>query len=52
VWGLSSEEQMMLLGLTSCSTLFNWRRDPEVSLSKDTLERISYVLGIYEALRI
>ena len=52
LWGLSSEEQMTLLGLTSRSTFFNWRRDPEVSLSKDTLERISYVLGIYKALRI
>lgn len=52
LWGLSNEEQMTLLGLTSRSTFFNWRRDPEVSLSKDTLERISYVLGIYKALRI
>jgi hypothetical protein len=52
LWGLSSEEQMTLLGLTSRSTFFNWRRDPAVSLSKDTLERISYVLGIYKALRI
>lgn len=52
LWGLSNDEQMTLLGLTSRSTFFNWRRDPEVSLSKDTLERISYVLGIYKALRI
>jgi hypothetical protein len=52
LWGLSGEEQMTLLGLTSRSTFFNWRRDPAVSLSKDTLERISYVLGIYKALRI
>jgi len=52
LWGLSNEEQMTLLGLTSRSTFFNWRRDPAVNLSKDTLERISYVLGIYKALRI
>jgi hypothetical protein len=52
LWGLSGDEQMTLLGLTSRSTFFNWRRDPDVSLSKDTLERISYVLGIYKALRI
>lgn len=52
LWDLSNEEQMTLLGLTSRSTFFNWRRDPAVSLSKDTLERISYVLGIYKALRI
>lgn len=52
LWQLSLEDQMTLLGLTNRSTLFNWRRDPEVTLGKDTLERISYVLGIYKALQI
>ncbi len=52
LWQLRLEEQMNLLGLTNRSTLTNWRRDPEVSLPKDTLERISYVLGIYKALQI
>ena len=52
LWQLTLEDQMTLLGLTNRSTLFNWRRDPEVSLGKDTLERISYVLGIYKALQI
>ncbi|MEA2913448.1 MAG: hypothetical protein QOJ15_5529 [Bradyrhizobium sp.] len=52
LWGLASDEQMKLLGLTSRSTFFNWRRDPNVSLSKDTLERVSYILGIYKALTI
>ncbi len=52
LWGLSTEDQMKLLGLTNRSTLFNWRREPQVSLPKDTLERISYILGIYKALQI
>ena len=51
-WGLSVEEQMKLLGLTNRATLYNWRKAKEVALSKDTLERISYILGIYKALQI
>lgn len=52
LWALSVDEQMNLLGLTTRSTFFNWQKDPEVSVPKDTLERISYVLGIYKALQI
>ncbi|TAJ84539.1 MbcA/ParS/Xre antitoxin family protein [Reyranella sp.] len=52
LWELSVEEQMTLLGLTTRSTFFNWQKKPEVSLPRDTLERISYVLGIYKALQI
>ena len=52
LWGLSVEDQMTLLGLTTRSTFFNWQKDPEVSVPKDTLERISYILGIYKALQI
>ena len=52
LWGLSVEEQMTLLGTSARSTFFKWKRDPNVALPKDTLERISYVLGIYKALQI
>jgi hypothetical protein len=52
LWALSVEDQMILLGLTTRSTFFNWRKDPEVTVPKDTLERISYILGIYKALQI
>jgi hypothetical protein len=52
LWALSVEDQMTLLGLTTRSTFFNWQKDPEVSVPKDTLERISYILGIYKALQI
>lgn len=51
-WDLSVDEQLTLLGLTARSTFFKWRKDPNVALPKDTLERISYILGIYKALHI
>ena len=52
LWNLSVREQMTLLGLTARSTFFKWKKDPNTALPKDTLERISYLLGIYKALQI
>jgi hypothetical protein len=52
LWGLSVDEQMTLLGITSRSTFFKWKRVQDVTLPKDTLERISYILGIYKALQV
>ena len=52
LWGLSADEQMTLLGITARSTFFKWKKDADAVLPKDTLERISYVLGIYKALQI
>ena len=52
LWGLSVSEQMTLLGVTARSTFFKWKKDADAVLPKDTLERISYVLGIYKALQI
>ena len=43
---------MTLLGLTARSTYYKWKKDPNVVLPKDTLERMSYILGIYKALQI
>jgi hypothetical protein len=51
-WELSVEDQMKLLGLTNRATLYNWRKAGDVALPKDTLERISYILGIFKALQI
>ncbi|WP_367198824.1 antitoxin Xre-like helix-turn-helix domain-containing protein [Amorphus sp. 3PC139-8] len=51
-WGLSIDQQMTLLGLTARSTFFKWKKAAPDSLSPDTLERISYILGIYKALQI
>src|SRR5271165_4361518 len=51
-WGLKSTERQAILGLPK-STYFAYVRDPaRARLSRDTLERISYVLGIYKALAI
>ena len=52
LWSLSVEEQMTLLGQTARSTFFKWKRDANAVLPKDTLERISYIVGIYKALQI
>ena len=42
---------MTLLGAER-STFYKWKRERNGLLSKDTLERISYLLGIYKALHI
>ena len=52
LWHLSVEEQMTLLGVASRSTFFKWKKEKDALLPKDTLERISYLLGIYKALQI
>ncbi len=51
-WNLNNEEQKNLLGITSNSTFFKWKKRKEGRLTKDQLERISYILGIYKALKI
>ncbi|MBK1685979.1 MbcA/ParS/Xre antitoxin family protein [Rubrivivax gelatinosus] len=52
-WGLSVDEQLVLLGQPARSTFFAWRQHPEKArLSRDTLERLSNLLGIYKALQI
>lgn len=51
-WKLSPDEQMTLLGVGAKSTFYNWRKEPNVALPRDTMERISYLLGIYKALQI
>lgn len=52
LWRLSNDEQMILLGTPGRSTFFKWKRDRVGALPRDTLERISYILGIYKALQI
>lgn len=52
-WGLTGAQQMLLLGLSNEKTLYNWKRRPEkTKLTRDLLERTSYVLGIYKSLQI
>jgi antitoxin Xre/MbcA/ParS-like protein len=51
-WKLSPREAMTLLGLNSRSTFHVWKGGKSGPLPRDTLERISYVLGIYKALQL
>lgn len=51
-WQLDNADQLALLGLRSRTTLAAWRKGGEVSLSPDTLERLSYLFGIYKALQM
>ena len=52
-WGLNTDEQMVLLGPPGRATFFKWQSAPEsADLKRDTLERLSYLLGIYKALQI
>ena len=51
-WRLSEQEQMKLLGLTSRSTLHSWKAKRVSKVSRDTLERVSYLLGIFKAINI
>ncbi len=51
-WGLDSEQQRILLGSPGRSTFFKWKKQLRGQLSRDTLDRISYLLGIYKALHI
>ena len=46
-WHLGAEEERVLLGTPPRSTFFKWKSDRASRLSSDTLERISYVMGIY-----
>lgn len=52
-WGLTVDEQLCLLGQPPRSTFFAWRKDPDkATLPRDTLERLSNLLGIWKALQI
>jgi len=52
-WGLSVDEQLCLLGQPPRSTFFAWRKHPDkATLPRDTLERLSNLLGIYKSLQI
>jgi hypothetical protein len=52
-WGLSVDEQLVLLGQPPRSTFFAWRKHPErAKLPRDTLERLSNLLGIWKSLQV
>ena len=51
-WQLSGDEARTLLGSPPRSTFYAWKKAGQGQLDRDTLERVSYVLGIYKALQI
>jgi Protein of unknown function (DUF2384) len=52
-WGLTVDEQLVLLGQPPRSTFFAWRKQPEkAAVPRDTLERLSNLLGIWKSLQI
>jgi uncharacterized protein (DUF2384 family) len=51
-WELTTAQERILLGSPPASTFFKWKKAQAGNLSRDVVERISYVLGIYKALQI
>lgn len=51
-WALPEKDMRVLLGEPSRSTFYNWRSGKVSNISRDTLERVSYIAGIYKALHI
>ena len=51
-WGIDNEGQRTLLGSPGRSTFYAWKRNRQGLLSRDVLDRLSYILGIYKALHI
>jgi len=51
-WGLGEKENLVLLGEPGRATYYNWKKGAVGKVARDTLERLSYIVGIYKALRI
>jgi len=55
-WRLTDAQRLVLAGHESRTTLNQWRHKiaagEGIKLSRDTLERLSYVAGIYKALQL
>jgi hypothetical protein len=51
-WKLRIADQRRLLGDPPESTFYKWKRQRAALLGRDTLERISYLLGIWKSLQI
>ena len=49
-WSLSRDQQCAVLGIAERSW-YQWKRNPPARVGGDTLERVSYILGIWKALR-
>lgn len=52
LWGVNDAQTRALLGQPPRSTFYKWKRAEIGRVPYDTIQRISYVLGIYKALQI
>ncbi len=54
LWDLSTQEQLNLLGMSANSraALSKYKRGEPLSISRDTLDRVGWLLGIHKALRL
>src|SRR3569623_505087 len=52
LWGMTVAQRRVVLGAPSRSTFYNWKKGEGGLLPRDTLERISYVLGTYKGLQV
>ena len=50
-WGLTTDEQIVLLGSPGRSTFFKWKKEGG-AMPADTTERLSHLLAIWKSLRI
>ena len=49
-WSLDIQQARVLLGGISQSTYYRYRKLPEIVLRADTVDRMSYIIGIYKML--
>jgi hypothetical protein len=52
LWKVNADQMRVLLGSPGRSTFYNWKKGEGGLLPRDTLERISYLLGIYKGLQV
>lgn len=52
LWELNDIERLRLLGQTDHDVIHAWANEEGPDVSKDTLEWISYILGIFKAINI
>jgi len=51
-WEVRDSDAQVLLGRPGRTTFYAWKKGEGGKLSHDTLERVSYLLGIYKALQL
>ncbi len=52
LWNIDAREAQVLLGEPPKSTYYKMKKGTVARLDRDTIERISYVVGIYKALQL